>query len=80
MAIYLDQQTRPYLERLIKKQIEKSEKDFIAVRIKDMLETDRRRIENCEKCDHEYIEYVGERISCCKCDDFLQETWNKKKS
>jgi hypothetical protein len=78
MAIYLDQQTRPYLERLIRNQIIKSDKDFIAKRIMSMLESEEKTIKEMSECEHEFVEYVGSRISCCKCNSFQEERWTKK--
>lgn len=75
MAIYLDEQTRPYLERIIKKQVEASDKDFIAKRIDDMLKSDRQRIEDIGNCKHIYEDYIGEKNSCSKCGTYKKETW-----
>jgi len=80
MAIYLDEQTRPYLERLIEKQIEKSDKDFIAKRIEGMLSGDRERINEISNCHHKYGEYIGRSISCQFCDHLLHESWFFKKT
>lgn len=80
MAIYLDDQTRPYLERLIKKQIEKSDKDFIAQRLQGMLQTDRDRLERIAVCEHEPGEYKGRKTCCTRCESFYEpgmgETWD----
>lgn len=78
MAIYLDEQTRPYLERLINKQVEKSDKDFVAKRIKSALETDAARLDGISKCDHSFGKYIGEKDCCAKCGAFdvgMGESW-----
>lgn len=67
MALYLDEQTRPYLERLIKKAVEKSDKDFIAKRLQGMLKTDQARLDDIANCEHKYGEYVGKEQRCMKC-------------
>jgi len=82
MAIYLDQQTRPYLERLIKNQIIKSDKDFIAKRIMSMLETDQKRLDGIRDCKHEFAKYIGEKTCCVHCgtyDDGMGESWTLEK-
>jgi hypothetical protein len=73
MAIYLDHQTRPYLERLIKKQIEKSDKDFIAQRVMGMLEADWKRLERMGECEHEEGTYTGKKTCCKKCEAVYKE-------
>ena len=77
MAIYLDQQTRPYLEELIA-----TRQDFIAKRIKEMLQSDRERLENIAKCDHVYGKYAGKKECCTKCGAhgvWMGESWTLKK-
>lgn len=75
MAIYLDQQTRPYLERLIKKQIEKSDKDFIAKRILSSLESEKQTIQECSDCEHDIRTYKGVKKMCSKCSLMFEENW-----
>lgn len=67
MAIYLDEQTRPYLERLIKKRVEKSDKDFIAERIDKMLVADQERLNSIRECSHITGTYSGKKTCCTKC-------------
>lgn len=67
MAIYLDNQTRTYLERLIDKRVEKSDSDFIAKRVQGMLKADRERLEEIADCDHKYGIYKGKKTCCVKC-------------
>lgn len=67
MAIYLDEQTRPYLERLIKKAVEISDKDFVAKRLQGMLQSDKERLENIASCEHSFGEYIGQQQMCTKC-------------
>lgn len=79
MAIYLDDQTRPYLERLIKKAVEHSEKDFVAGRLQKMLEGDRERLQGITECKHKYAEYLGFKECCSKCGAFgigMGEEWS----
>ena len=70
MAIYLDDQTRTYLERKFKTV---SDTDFIGKRVQGMLESDRRRIENIAQCDHVAGEYEGNKTCCTKCDAFYEK-------
>lgn len=82
MAIYLDQQTRPYLERLIRNQIIKSDKDFIAKRIMKSLESDVKRLNEIANCKHEYGTYTGHKTCCVYCGDLKEgmgESWTLNK-
>ena len=79
--IFLDRQTRPYLERLIRNQIIKSDKDFIAKRIIGMLEADWKRLEEVKNCKHKYGEYIDKKTCCIKCGDYgvdMGEEWTLK--
>jgi hypothetical protein len=71
--IFLDDQTRPYIERLIKKQIEASDKDFIAKRLWKMLESDRERLETIGKCQHKPASYTGHKTCCVYCGSNYEE-------
>jgi hypothetical protein len=64
MAIYLDEQTRPYLERMF---ATIHSKDFIGLRIKGQLVSDRKRLEEIAKCDHVAGSYTGHKECCTKC-------------
>jgi hypothetical protein len=79
MAIYLDEQTRSWLERATRNI---SESDFIGKRVKKMLEADRLRLEEIAKCDHVARTYVGEKECCCKCGSYFEpgmgESWTLK--
>lgn len=72
MAIYLDEMTRPYLERLINKQVEKSENDFVAKMIQGKLKSDRDRLEVMGKCEHVKGKYTGHKDCCTKCGSFYE--------
>lgn len=79
MALYLDEQTRPYLERKFKK-VEES--DFIGKRIQDMLKTDSKRLDDIDACKHVAGEYVGKKTCCTKCEAFYEpgmgQSWSLK--
>ena len=70
MAIYLDNQTRPVLKRLLKKRLEASPKDFVTERILGAVEADERRLEEMGDCNHEPGNYIGEKNCCSKCGSF----------
>lgn len=73
--IYLDDQTRPYLERKFKTV---ADSDFIGKRIQGALQADRERIERIANCDHQHYLYHGSRIACGKCDgDIKQLEWTQ---
>lgn len=65
MPIYLDEQTRPTLIRIIDKWLETHTTDFVAGRIKKALDSDVRRLEIILDCTHEPGIYAGEK-ACCK--------------
>lgn len=67
MAIYLDQQTRPVLKRIIKKWQEAHPKDFVADRIMGSIITDEKRLEEIAFCQHTIARYVGKKTCCSKC-------------
>lgn len=79
MAIYLDEQTRPYLERLLKNI---KETDFIGKRIQGMLEADAKRLDEISKCEHISGEYIGHKTCCTKCGSFFEpgmgQSWTLK--
>jgi hypothetical protein len=79
MPIYLDQQTRPTLERIINKWIESHPTDFVAERIKGSLEADAARLERMAKCQHTTARYVGEKTCCRNCESVylpgMGESW-----
>lgn len=64
MAIYLDEQTRPYLERKFKVV---ADSDFIGKRIQKALQADRELAETVATCEHELGSFIGNRVSCVKC-------------
>lgn len=76
MAIYLDDQTRSWLERKTK---DLSEGDFIGKRVKGMLEADRARLAEIGACVHTPGEYTGHKTCCAKCganyEPEMGETW-----
>lgn len=76
MAIYLDEQTRPYLERLVKNI---KETDFIGKRVQKMLEADRERLNLLGSCDRVEGSYTGHKECCAKCGAFYKtgmgESW-----
>lgn len=78
MAIYLDEQTRPYLERIVKNI---KETDFIGKRVQKMLQADRERLSEMGKCDHQPAEYTGKKSCCgiCGClyEAGMGEEWTK---
>lgn len=77
MALYLDNQTRSYLERLVK---DIPESDFIGKRLQKMLETDRQRLAELAECDHVKGTYSGKKECCSKCGSFFEpgmgESWH----
>lgn len=79
MALYLDEQTRPYLERKFK---EVADSDFIGKRIQGMLKADSERLDVIEACKHIAGQYVGKKTCCIKCEAFYEEgmgrTWTIK--
>lgn len=81
MALYLDDQTRPWLERAVKNI---KDTDFIGKRLQKMLEADRERLETIRKCEHEKGEYVGKKICCSKCGSSyeagMSESWELVKT
>lgn len=76
MALYLDEQTLPYLQRKFKTV---TDTDFIGKRIQGMLEAEVRRLEGMEACEHIEAEYRGKKTCCGKCGAFFVpaqgETW-----
>jgi hypothetical protein len=64
MALYLDDQTRTWLERKTK---DVKETDFIGKRVQKMLAADRERLNKIGECEHEAGEYVGKKTCCKKC-------------
>ena len=70
MAIYLDEQTRPYLEQKFKTV---AESDFIGKRIQSALKADRERLEDIAKCEHKAGTYKGVQTCCTKCGSFYEE-------
>jgi hypothetical protein len=78
MPIFLDQQTRPYLESLIQKQVERNSYDFIAKRLEGILQADSDRLEEIANCDHEFGKYIGNKECCTKCGGMAEgmgESW-----
>ena len=82
MAIYLDEQTRPVLERIIKKWREEHPKDFVADRIQGALESDAAQLKFRTDCEHIDGEYVGHKTCCTKCGAFhevgMGQSWKLK--
>ena len=80
MALYLDDQTRPWLERVVKNI---KDTDFIGKRLQKMLEADRERLETMGKCEHSRAEYTGKKTCCGKCGSLYEVgmgvTWKIKK-
>lgn len=68
--IYLDSQTLPYLERKFKTV---ADSDFIGKRVQGLLKAERERLQTIENCEHENVDYTGEKNCCQKC------TFNTKK-
>lgn len=79
MAIYLDDQTRPYLERLVKNI---KDTDFIGKRVQGLLKADRERLEQMATCEHIEAEGRGKKTCCLKCGSYYQvgmgEEWELK--
>jgi hypothetical protein len=78
MAIYLDQQTRPYLEKLIA-----TRQDFIAKRIQETLKADHERLDGIHNCEHVFGKYLGEKECCTKCGTYdvgMGESWTLKET
>lgn len=69
MALYLDEQTRPYLERKFK---QVDEKDFIGKRIQGMLKADSDRLDKIGDCQHVAGEYIGKKDCCVKCEAYFK--------
>lgn len=80
MAIYLDEQTRPGLTRILKKWKEGHETDFICDRLIKALEADNQRLEYIRDCQHEPGSYTGHKRCCVKCganyDVGMGENWS----
>ena len=78
MALYLDEQTRPYLKKLLK---DVKENDWIGQRLQKMVEADTMRLSDISECDHIPTEYIGKKTCCGKCGSFFQtgmgEEWVK---
>lgn len=76
MALYLDDQTRPYLERKFKVV---DDKDFIGKRMQGMLEADKARLDNIAQCEHVEGSFEGKKTCCAKCEAFYKvgqgESW-----
>lgn len=76
MAIYLDEQTLPYLKRKFK---DVAESDFIGKRVQKLLEDEEARLDKIEACEHHEAEYIGRKRCCGKCQSFFvagqHETW-----
>lgn len=79
MALYLDDQTRPYLESKFKIV---DEKDFIGKRIQSMLEADKARLDHMAECEHVEGAYIGDKTCCIKCEAYFEpgqgERWKLK--
>lgn len=75
MAIYLDNQTRPYLERKFKVV---ADTDFIGKRIQGMLKADKDRLESIRSCEHENAEFIGKENRCVKCSGNILETGSQR--
>jgi hypothetical protein len=84
MPIYLDEQTRPVLESIIKKWIELHPKDFVAERIQKSLASDQARLDSISQCQHTTARYVGTKTCCAKCGSFYEpgmgEKWSLEKT
>ena len=70
MALYLDDQTRPHLERIYKVV---SDTDFVGKRIQGMLEADKQRLDDIGGCAHTPTTYTGTKTCCGKCGSFYEE-------
>lgn len=77
MAIYLDDQTRPVLTRIIKKWRAEHPTDFVADRIQKALDADQSRLDGIASCEHKKGEYVGEETCCVKCGSYFEEGMGK---
>lgn len=79
MAIFLDDQTRTYLERKFK---DIKETDFIGKRIQKMLQADRERLDVLARCEHQRVEFTGNKNCCGKCGSLYEtgmgEEWSRK--
>lgn len=79
MAIYLDEQTRPLIEKLVKDRQDSHPKDFIADRLAKALEADRDRLKALAICEHSPAFYLGKKACCAKCNSFYKpgqgESW-----
>lgn len=78
MALYLDEQTRPYLENLVK---EVKDTDFIGKRVQKMLQADRERLETISHCSHVPSSFTGHKTCCGKCGSLYEpgmgESWER---
>lgn len=72
MPIYLDNQTRPVLKRLLEKRMKESPKDFVSERILRAVEADERRLESITNCEHEVGEFTGHKTCCVKCGAYFE--------
>lgn len=76
MALYLDDQTRGWLER---KTRNVADTDFIGKRVQKMIETDSQRLDDMAVCDHQPVHYIGEKTCCGRCGSFYEkgmgQTW-----
>lgn len=77
MAIYLDEQTRPYLTRILRGI---KDTDFIGKRLQKMLQADLERLEEMRKCNHREGTYTGIKHCCVICGSFFKpghgEEWD----
>lgn len=81
MALYLDSETRAYLERKFKAP---AEADFVGKLIRAMLKDDRERLDNIAGCKHKPVEYTGSKTCCGVCGSFYKtgmgERWYVKEA
>lgn len=81
MALYLDNQTRPVLKRLLQKRLLDYPKDFVSERLLKAVEADENRLQEISICEHESAKYTGKKTCCAKCGSFygpgMGFSWNK---
>jgi len=67
MAIYLDEQVGPYLKQLLKRELIRLPKNFVAERLLKMVESDDERKATIASCEHDWNPCVGHRTICNTC-------------
>ena len=69
MAIYLDDQERIFLERLLKSM---KSTFWVKDHLLQKVIADRERIEKMESCEHIPAKFTGEKTCCEKCESYYE--------